>query len=79
MKDMLCPLCQERLSVSERHGIEIDVCPRCRGVWLDRGELDKVLERDAAFTRGARDHWRDRDDDDDRPRRRPSLWRELFD
>jgi hypothetical protein len=44
-------LCQERLSVSERHGIELDVCPRCRGVWLDRGELDKLLERDAASTR----------------------------
>ena len=31
--------------MSERHGVEIDYCPQCRGVWLDRGELDKILER----------------------------------
>jgi Zn-finger nucleic acid-binding protein len=34
--------------MSERHGVEIDYCPKCRGVWLDRGELDKILERGAA-------------------------------
>lgn len=43
---MLCPNCKEtRLVMSERKGIEIDYCPQCRGVWLDRGELDKLLER----------------------------------
>ena len=35
------------LTLSERHGIEIDYCPHCRGVWLDRGELDKLIERAA--------------------------------
>ncbi len=35
----------ERLSMMERQGIEIDYCPKCRGVWLDRGELDKIIER----------------------------------
>jgi Zn-finger nucleic acid-binding protein len=34
--------------MSERHGIEIDYCPTCRGVWLDRGELDKIIERGSA-------------------------------
>jgi uncharacterized protein len=44
---MLCPLCKTSLTMSERQGIEIDYCPSCRGVWLDRGELDKILERSA--------------------------------
>jgi Zn-finger nucleic acid-binding protein len=42
------------LVMSERHGVEIDYCPRCRGVWLDRGELDKILERGAAELGGMR-------------------------
>ena len=46
---MKCPVCGEPdLVMSERQGIEIDYCPKCRGVWLDRGELDKVIERSAA-------------------------------
>lgn len=43
---MKCPSCKEvNLVMSERKGIEIDYCPECRGVWLDRGELDKIIER----------------------------------
>lgn len=44
---MKCPACKEDvvLSMSERNGIEIDYCPSCRGVWLDRGELDKIIEK----------------------------------
>lgn len=43
---MLCPVCKtQTLQMAERHGIEIDYCPSCRGVWLDRGELDKIIER----------------------------------
>lgn len=42
-----CPLCNVDLVMSERQGIEIDYCPQCRGVWLDRGELDKIIERSA--------------------------------
>jgi uncharacterized protein len=44
---MSCPVCQVPLSMSDRQGIEIDYCPQCRGVWLDRGELDKIIERSA--------------------------------
>ncbi len=44
---MLCPTCKTDLTMSERSGIEIDYCPSCRGVWLDRGELDKIIERSA--------------------------------
>lgn len=42
---MRCPLDGENLVMSDRHGVEIDYCPKCRGVWLDRGELDKIIER----------------------------------
>ena len=42
---MLCPVCKTGLAMSERQGIEIDYCPNCRGIWLDRGELDKIIER----------------------------------
>ncbi|MGE0745636.1 MAG: zf-TFIIB domain-containing protein [Rhodospirillales bacterium] len=44
---MLCPNDQAELVMTERQGIEIDYCPKCRGVWLDRGELDKIIERAA--------------------------------
>lgn len=62
---MNCPTDGTRLEMSERSGIEIDYCPECRGVWLDRGELDKIIERADASPR--------RDDDDDR--RRPEQTR----
>src|SRR5687768_13245199 len=49
MTTMKCPVClQPDLVMSDRQGIEIDYCPQCRGVWLDRGELDKIIERSAA-------------------------------
>lgn len=44
---MPCPVCKVPLTMSERQGVEIDYCPQCRGVWLDRGELDKIIERAA--------------------------------
>ena len=45
---MACPIDGTTLVMSERQGIEIDYCPSCRGVWLDRGELDKIIERSGA-------------------------------
>ncbi|WP_370175432.1 zf-TFIIB domain-containing protein [Sphingobium abikonense] len=44
---MLCPVCHVGLAMTDRQGVEIDYCPQCRGVWLDRGELDKIIERSA--------------------------------
>jgi Zn-finger nucleic acid-binding protein len=43
---MKCPVDDTTLAMSDRQGIEIDYCPQCRGVWLDRGELDKLIERE---------------------------------
>jgi uncharacterized protein len=44
---MKCPIDDALLAVTERSGVEIDYCPQCRGVWLDRGELDKIIDRTA--------------------------------
>lgn len=88
---MKCPIDQTELVMADRQGIEIDYCPQCRGVWLDRGELDKIIERSAAAPppaeRGAaprdddRRYERDRGYDYDRPRRRRrgSFLEDLFD
>lgn len=47
---MKCPVCPDRdLLMTERQGVEIDYCPQCRGVWLDRGELDKIIERSTSL------------------------------
>ena len=69
---MNCPVDGTTLQMMDRQGIEIDYCPQCRGVWLDRGELDKVIERSAApattaaAARSAPPGRRfDHDDDDD--------------
>ena len=62
---MQCPIDGTTLTMSDRQGIEIDYCPTCRGIWLDRGELDKLIERSASW-----DEDRDRDRDDDRDRDR---------
>ena len=62
---MNCPVDNTQLQMPERQGIEFDYCPTCRGVWLDRGELDKIIERNAVAA-GRLD--RDDDDDYDRPR-----------
>ena len=55
---MKCPIDSTDLVMAERQDIEIDYCPKCRGVWLDRGELDKIIERSArtAPTPRNRDH-----------------------
>jgi Zn-finger nucleic acid-binding protein len=72
------------LSITDRQGVEIDFCPQCRGVWLDRGELDKVVERAARYADDDDDDRReyDRRPDFDRERyyhKRKSFWSELFD
>ena len=61
---MQCPNDGATLQMTDRQGVEIDYCPSCRGIWLDRGELDKILERSRAMP----DRY---DDDDDDYRREP--------
>ncbi len=66
---MKCPNCEETLVMTERQGVEIDYCPKCRGVWLDKGELDKIIEKSASQKQKQYEEKRkgrnDDDDDDD--------------
>ncbi len=86
---MKCPVCNVELKMADRQGVEIDYCPQCRGVWLDRGELDKIIGRSNAV---AFDEKKDYDDDDrhegrkydddryyHKGRRRKSFLGEIFD
>jgi Zn-finger nucleic acid-binding protein len=83
-KGMPCPIDGNQLVMSERQGIEIDYCPTCRGVWLDRGELDKIVERsanDAPVPQAAvRPSWAEPHSSGHyRHKRRKSFLEELFD
>ena len=86
---MKCPVCREPdLHIADRQGIEVDYCLKCRGVWLDRGEMEKLLERagaeaadatayrEAALSRKGPYHG---GEDYRRPRRRKSLLRDILD
>ncbi|WP_270373816.1 TFIIB-type zinc ribbon-containing protein [Marinicauda sp. Alg238-R41] len=92
---MQCPVDNETLVMTERQGVEIDYCPKCRGVWLDRGELDKIIEKSAAaeargpapragYDERSRDE-RGREDSRSgsygghKPKKRESLLGEIFD
>jgi uncharacterized protein len=73
---MKCPNCEETLVMTERQGVEIDYCPKCRGVWLDKGELDKIIEKSQGEMRQQNADTRntdryDDDDDDDFGRKNP--------
>ncbi len=59
---MNCPVDNTPLAMGERQGVEIDYCPTCRGVWLDRGELDKIIERANQEAESAGDRDRSHDD-----------------
>jgi Zn-finger nucleic acid-binding protein len=82
---MNCPVCAVPLTMSTRQNVEIDYCPQCRGVWLDRGELDKIIERSAAelapapARQGHAPQPHHGHDDRYRHKRRKSFLEELFD
>ncbi|MBM1220213.1 zf-TFIIB domain-containing protein [Ponticoccus sp. SC2-23] len=75
---MQCPVDGTTLVMADRNGVEIDYCPQCRGVWLDRGELDKIIERSVQAPPPPP---QDRGGYDERPRKkkRGGFLDELFD
>jgi uncharacterized protein len=89
---MQCPIDQTTLSITERRGIEIDYCPKCRGVWLDRGELDKLIDASVSASPSAtssttqdyypeprHDRRHEYDDSYKKKRKKESFLGELFD
>lgn len=94
--EMKCPVCTATdLMMTERSGIEIDYCPQCRGVWLDRGELDKIIERSVSGSEShapresraypnhqwgsTQSHHHERHEQGHGYPRKKSFWHELFD
>jgi Zn-finger nucleic acid-binding protein len=84
---MKCPNCNETLLMMQKDQIEIDYCPSCRGVWLDRGELDKILDqasqtlsyRQGFGKPGKYNPYAGSQHDYDRPHKKRSFLRDLFD
>lgn len=80
---MNCPVCKDvKLSISERQGIEIDFCPECRGVWLDRGELDKIIEKSIPTKQSdyqKRDNFNNYNNNPYKKNKRESFLSDLFD
>lgn len=77
--DLACPKCGGAMRSYERNGITIEQCAECRGVFLDRGELERLIDADAAYAAGpapANSRWREEDDDDDRRYADPRYGRE---
>lgn len=60
---MNCPVCNIQLMMADRQGVEINYCPTCRGVWIDRGGLDKIIDRSGAYTANASSKESERDYD----------------
>lgn len=86
---MICPICTVELRLADRQGVEIDYCPQCRGIWLDRSELEKLIERSTASFENERYGQRSRHGHEERgdehrdryrgERRRGSFLGDLFD
>jgi Zn-finger nucleic acid-binding protein len=90
---MKCPVDNSDLLMTERNGIEIDYCPNCRGVWLDRGELDKIIERSnqkmdnfnkPGYREDDEQHYRDdpfyrKDDDYYKRKKKKGFFGDMFD
>jgi uncharacterized protein len=85
---MQCPACKDvTLVMAEKQGVEIDYCPQCRGVWLDRGELDKIIERSTSepvalqnreiYRNSPQNH--DKEDYHNKKKKRKSFLGDLFD
>jgi uncharacterized protein len=77
-----CPNCSTEMMLSNKNGVEIDHCPRCRGVWLDRGELEKITSMQNRYDQKYH-YGKDYDDDDDyyhrRKHKKKSFFGDMFD
>ncbi|MRG44186.1 hypothetical protein GFS24_03625 [Chitinophaga sp. SYP-B3965] len=78
---MKCPNCNETLLMTQRNNVEIDYCPKCRGIWLDKGELDKLLEYDDKRSSHEDKRYDNHHDDDHHkhPRKKRGLLGDFFD
>lgn len=79
---MKCPVCKDvTLLMSEKRGVEIDYCPECRGIWLDRGELEKIIEKEDNFVQSNNDSQNKTNENEkyNSKKRKESFLGEIFD
>lgn len=76
---MKCPIDNTTLTIANRNGVEIDYCPDCRGIWLDRGELDKIIDRNEAIQTLPQPQQMDEQGRPRQKKRRESFLSDLFD
>lgn len=80
---MKCPVCKDvTLLMSEKRGVEIDYCPECRGIWLDRGELEKIIEKEDNFVQSNNDSQNktnEKEKYNSKKKRKESFLGEIFD
>lgn len=81
---MNCPICNVTLLMGDKQGIEVDYCPDCRGIWLEKGKLEKIIERSASYSPNQRpyrtdgEHSKEHYEHDDQHKKKKGFW-ELFD
>ena len=76
---MKCPICKDvTLLMSEKKGIEIDYCPECRGIWLDRGELEKLMEKEESRIEEVEKTASKKSKEETKPNKRESFLSEIF-
>lgn len=77
---MKCPVCKNvTLLMSEKQGVEIDYCPECRGIWLDRGELEKLTQKEESIIRNIEERDSKEYEKNPRKRKKESFLGEIFD
>lgn len=79
---MKCPVCKDvTLLMTEKKGIEVDYCPECRGIWLDRGELEKIIEKENTYVESKTENktFDKKDKEPHQKRKRESVFGEIFD
>jgi Zn-finger nucleic acid-binding protein len=76
---MNCPVCETQMKEIEKYGVEIDICPQCKGVWLDRGEIDKIATVEGNYHNPEVEHYGKKDQIKGKKKKKESFLGELFD
>ncbi len=76
---MNCPVCETQMKEIEKYGVDIDICPQCKGVWLDRGEIDKIASAEGNYRDSEMEHYGKKDHYKGKKEKKESFFSELFD
>lgn len=76
---MNCPVCETQMKEIEKYGVDIDICPQCKGVWLDKGEIDKIVTAEGSYHDHERKRYGEEDQYKGKKEKKESFLSELFD